>query len=200
MPQGVVAGAEAVQPEAAEAYVALVRQRQEAELALKRARQVEVEAKRQWHERARKAADFKSKFHVLSMPVGSVNQQIAFRSLGQLRIESEREDEVMFRFRVQRPYALGLRGLESFEYVWLFEAHALKREPEERASSPAPHNIRLGLYKLISLERLSGAECELRLEAVGSRKRDAFMSQPVQVVDIKPYIPRYDSIRVLGDA
>ncbi len=198
MPEGNPAEVDVISPETAEEYVALLRQRREAELALRRARLDEVDAKRQWHERARKAADFKSKFRAFSAPEALMLPVIAFRPLGVLYEVHEPGERETHYLRVQRPYARGLRGIESFEYVWLCEAHATLPGGKELAESGASHGLRLRLYNLVKFELLNGDDCTLHLAKIGPLQSDDSTNQSVQVVDIKPYIPKYDSLRVLS--
>jgi hypothetical protein len=183
---------------AAATYMELLRERRDAELALKRARQEEVEAKRQWHERARKAADFKSKFRDLSDPCTHHEGRIAFRCIGLLQRVGERDSSALYKLHVSRAYARGLRGIDGFDAVWVLEAHELWGSAGEAPTTPfVTHSLHLRLYNLLRVERLPADECILHLRTLETLGQGASTEPALQVVDVKPYIPNYDALHSL---
>ena len=165
-----------------------VRQLREAEAQCDAAWASEVAAKRRWHERARKAADYKSKLRADGQALPPAAQHW-LRPLGQRTVQRV-GDGWQVRLRLQRPYARALRGIDAFDRVWLLEWR--------RVCEAEPHGrLTLRLHSLERVERRHDDDVCLVLRACRANQACADDTE-VQVVDIKPYLPYADSLtRVL---
>lgn len=159
-----------------------------AEKALADAQRAEVLAKRAWHERARKASDFKSK--IPTTPEWSTESDEHFiRPIGQLSRVRVGGTTGRMELHVKKPYARGLRGIESFDKLWLLLAYS-------RAGTVAKGVCEARLvHRLVSLEQVQRkSEDDVRLMLCACDEENMWLEEmTLDVVDVKPYLAYCDA-------